>query len=101
MNRRVSVTKKMRSPDGHGGWKYTDSPVGIVWASIQPVSATERVRFGNIASEADTAIYMRYPAPVNANCTILLGSREFSVRGVVEPIDRKKYVVILATENKS
>lgn len=76
-----------------GSWTQAEATDSTRWASIEPITASERLNAGQVIPEATHVIRMRYNTAVVATAVLKKGSREFEVVGPPIDIDERRKVL--------
>lgn len=93
MNRRVTLMKPTKVPDGQGGRKTTYEPVATVWAEFRTPKLAMGEEAGAIVSDMTREISIRYRTDVCRGWRVLYGDRIFDV--IHPPYDYNKENTIL------
>ena len=92
-----------RTTDTGGGVSVVWTPVGTVWAELEPASAREGLAGGREVSRVTHKITVR-SAPANSprrpkpDCRFRAGRRIFAIRGVTDADARRQYLTCWAEE---
>lgn len=106
LRERVSIIGVSYADDGYGGViEVPGAVVATVFARIEPMRAEERLAAMQVQSSASHRIWMRYRADVtptneiiegvpDANGDPLPGMRRWKVTGVLNPDERRQFIVL-------
>ncbi|HBR33189.1 MAG TPA: head-tail adaptor protein [Firmicutes bacterium] len=93
MDKRITLQKPSKTPDGQGGRKKDFEDVATVWAEFRrPKMATE-VEAGAVISDMTQEISIRYRTDVKRGWRVLYGDRSFDV--IHPPYDYNRENTIL------
>lgn len=91
-----------------GGTLPSYSTITTVWGKVTPMSTEERARVSNIDSSISHKIVTRFRDDLtsqnastdryNANMIIRYDGREFTIKGVYDMDEERKFVKIIAAE---
>lgn len=99
LRHRVIIEQMQRTSDGAGGSSVSWSEVDIVWAAVEPLSttSTSRERFNDNQLQTTTRykITLRYRNDVTADMRLVLGSRIFDIKSIINPGERNEVLEIL------
>lgn len=97
---RLELEEPVETADGQGGAAVSFTPVGAVWARIEPVAA-EMVETGHVERQAVThRIWMRHSPAVAPGMRLRKGTRIFLIRTVHDPDERGRYLVARVMEER-
>lgn len=74
--------------------------VATTWGEIAPQGAGERETGGRAAGIATHRVTIRWRGDVGSADRLRLGARIFNVRGVFDPDERRRFLVLLAEEER-
>lgn len=100
---RLTLEAPQRATDGGGGWVVTWTPLGTVWADLQPGRGREGEAGEREIARVTHRITIR-SAPVGssrrpvADQRFRLGDRVFAIRAIAEADDRGAYLTCWAEE---
>lgn len=103
LNTELVLEAPNRIADGGGGYSVAWTPVGTLWAELQPRSAREQVSGGRETTEVTHKITIR-TAPANsprrpsADCRFRSGGRVFEITGVAPLDGRNQFLTCWAVE---
>jgi len=99
LRQRLTIEVPVSTSDGGGGAVLAWSPVATVWGRVRAVRGAEASRAMRLESHVSHRITIRYRGTVTARHRIVLGTRVFNVRAVLDGADeRKRFLTILAEE---
>ncbi len=91
----------VRTPDGHGGYTETATPMGPIRASVKPMSAAniERILPVQVQGVATHLVECRYLAGVTLQSVVVLQQkRRLHVKGIQNPDERNERLVLACEE---
>lgn len=68
------------------------------WAAIEPLQGRELFIAQQVSAEVNTRIRFRYLAGVTPRMRFLFDSREFDIKAVLNPLERKRETELLCKE---
>jgi len=99
LKRRVtiqSVTEGAR--DAYGEPDETITTHATRWASVEPLSGAELYRAHEVHPEVTHAVKMRYLSGVTTKMRIVLGTRTFEIKSVLNSEEDNRELVLMCTE---
>jgi len=81
-----------------GSWTQAATTDSTRWASIEPISARERITAGQVVPEATHVIRMRWNTAVTPSATLVYGTRTFEVLSSINVNERDKILELLCKE---
>ena len=103
LNRRLTLQKMVRSPDGAGGFRETWATLGYLWAEVKALSGDEgesdhvklsRVRYNITLRSAPIGA----PSRPKAEQRFVEGPRTYRIHAVVESDTSGKFLLCKASE---
>lgn len=85
LNRRVTLQKEVRTPDGAGGYVKTWKTWATTWGCVEPSSGTEPYFSDQLYPHQQYKITIRYRAGVQPGMRLLLGKQVLRIRSVGDP----------------
>lgn len=100
MRKRLVIQDPQRTTDAIGGGSTTWSNVKTVWGEVKPASGREVYHGQQLEMRVTHKIKIRYRSDVSLSpkMRILLGSRVFNIRLIINEDERGDYWKILAEE---
>jgi SPP1 family predicted phage head-tail adaptor len=98
MRHRVTLQQPSRTLDAGGGGAITWSDVEQIWAEVKPVSSGERMRAMAIANPVTHRISLRYRADILPSWRCVYDGRNFAIRSLVDPTEKKMEMTLLVEE---
>jgi len=107
LRHRLTLQQEIQTPDGAGGSSKSWQDVTDLWAEIIPVvssgkssrgSSTEQLFAGQVQSEINHRILLRYRDGVTASMRLVFEGRIFNIRYVANTEERRNTLEILAQE---
>ena len=95
---RVTLQQASRVDDGGGGATVTWTPVADLWASIEPISADERLDSDRLQGRVSHQVWLRYRTGVDPAMRFVFGSRVFDIRSAVDVDEAHRYLRCLVEE---
>ena len=102
LNRRVELIGIQRTDDGAGGWVRSDTVEALVWGQLRTASWSQQQRAERLEMRVSHTIRIRWRPDLaggafgpEARCRIIDGgglAREFSIRTVIDPDDRRQFL---------
>jgi SPP1 family predicted phage head-tail adaptor len=84
----LKIEKQVRTSDMQAGAVVSWQEVGTTWASIEPISASERYEYGAVFPTASHTVECRYRNDILADRRFVFGERVFAIRGVINEGER-------------
>ena len=85
LNNTFTVSRRMRVPDGQGGWPIAYSELGTVRGRIRPASSNERVVAASEEQQISHVLYVLAGSDVARGDLVECGDLAVDVLGVREP----------------
>lgn len=98
LRHRVTLQSAAETPDGGGGFTTAWSDVATVWAAIEPLKGTERLRAEQLENPVTHRVTIRHRAGVTAKMRVAFGARVFNIRAVINPEERNRRLELLCEE---
>ena len=103
LNTELILEAPRQIPDGGGGYLTVWSPVGTLWAEVNPSSARESAVGARPVSEVTHRITIRSapeasPRRPTPDCRFRSGARVFAIRGVAPVGRRDQFLTCWAKE---
>lgn len=98
LRHRVTIQALTRTPDTGGGYTETWSDTATVWAAVEPLAGTERLRAMQVSPTLSHRIRMRYRADVSSAQRLVYNGRAFDITSVVDVDERHRELQLLAEE---
>jgi len=100
LNQRCAIQQPVRTPDGTGGATESWSTLALVWAKLEPVSASSA--FGPDAREAKARhrIVIRRLASAAPGMQAVIGPRVFTIEGVLDAGAQEAFMTLLCEEKQ-
>ena len=100
LRHRLTLEAPDDQPDGAGGVVRVWNPVGQVWASIEPLGASETVRADMRVGALSHRVVQRHRDGLDLNHRFRLGQRIFTPRTLRDRDERGRYLECLAGEER-
>lgn len=98
LRHRVTFQALTRTPDAGGGATETWTDVATVWAAVEPLAGTERLRAMQVSPTLSHRIRTRYRAGITTANRAVYDGREFDITAVIDPGERHRELQLLAEE---
>jgi SPP1 family predicted phage head-tail adaptor len=98
MNKIISIQTKRSTPDGEGGFTETWVTISNIWASVEPIKATQVFTYRSIGVEASHLIKIRGSLYINEAQRILFDNRVFEILTIENIQEKGVYSVITCLE---
>jgi len=98
LRHRISLQELVSIPDGMGGFSEEWQDVATVWASVEPLRGQERYLAQQTLQEVTHKVTMRYREGVSTRMRIFFGGRLFTIKAILDPEERHKWLEILCSE---
>lgn len=95
---RLYVQQENPVADTGGGNVMGWTTINTVWAMIEPISGSEYVQAGKPAGTVTHRIRMRYDSTITPAMRLVMGTRIFNIRYILNIEERNKRLEILAEE---
>ena len=99
LKKRITFQALTRTGDGQGGWTESWADFATVWASLNPVSAAERMYSQRIEMNVTHKIVIRKMDGLNSEMRIVFGTRIFQIHGIYLDKEELWFINIDAQEN--
>lgn len=97
---RISIERAETVPDGAGGSTATWSVLATVWAAVEPVAARGDTGGDRLGSRVTHRVTIRHRGDVAAGMRIRHRGRLLTIETVVDPDERRRFLLIEASEEK-
>jgi SPP1 family predicted phage head-tail adaptor len=98
LRQRMRLEVAVRTPDGAGGADETWSLVAELWASLKPLSGQEGLEADRVAGHVTHDVVVRYRAGMVPAMRLVLGTRVFDIRAVLDVDERRRFLRCLVEE---
>jgi SPP1 family predicted phage head-tail adaptor len=98
LRHRIAIETPQRVSDGGGGAVETWDLVAEVWASMRPLSGTERSEADGLAGTVTHEVMMRHRDGLGGGQRLRLGDRIFDLRAVLNVDERHRFLRCLVEE---
>lgn len=100
LRQRVTIQQESEVSDGQGGYTLSWTAVASsVPCRIEPLRGDERIQAGSLAAPVTHRATIRYRAGITAGQRLLHGSVAYNIRAVLNPDERKRYLVMDVEED--
>ncbi len=98
LKHRVRLEESVRVGDGGGGGSVSWVLIAEFWASVVPQSGREQLESDALSAETMHSIYCRYRADIGPSHRLVMGTRVFEIRSVVNVDDHKRFLKLRCEE---
>lgn len=98
LRKRMVLRKPRLDDDGAGGQQKVMDVVDVVWAMMKPVSAVKLVLGAGYERRVTHEIVVRYRADIMTGWTLMLDSRVFQIRAVVNADEANQWLTLMVEE---
>lgn len=99
LRHRVTLQSFTATQNGYGEESRSYSDSATAWASIEPVTAAERLDGGQVSPSATHRIRFRERTDITPTMRLKFGTRTFEVVGpIMRPAERKIAVEVMVAE---
>ena len=98
LRERVTIEQATRVTDGVGGASTNWSELATVWALVMPQSGRETLTGGRVEAQQSYKIKIRYRDDVTAAMRVIWMARTLNIRSVMDPDERKHWLVLHGQE---
>lgn len=101
---RHRLVLQRRNPVADGGGGEDGDPwaapnvVATVWGAVEPLSGAERLSAMRLEGQVTHKITIRYRSGVDSDMRIVMGTRSFNIRAVMDVGERRRYLELLCQE---
>ncbi len=99
LRHRMRLEQAARAPDGAGGAVVTWTLVTNLWGSIEPMSGSEIVDADGLQGRVTHEVWLRYRSNISPDMRLLLGTRIFDIRLVIDYGERRHHLRCLVEEH--
>ena len=75
--------------------------LATLWASIKPVSGSEKYRQGQVQETATHQVTIRFRSDVATNYRIVYESRNFNIKHIRNVDERDRYLLLICNEGEA
>ena len=98
LRHKITIQSQTSSTDSYGEPSDTWASGNSVWASIEPLSGTEKDVGEGLVGIVDTKIIIRYDSSATPKKRLLFGSRVFGIEAVINHDERNDYMTLFCQE---
>jgi SPP1 family predicted phage head-tail adaptor len=98
LNRLATVQTYTNASDGMGGFITTWANDGTVWCDIEPISASQRLQYGDLNTDITHKVTARYSANLTPEKRLSFQSRNFTLKTVINKGEDSDFIELLASE---
>ena len=95
---RLTIQKSKRVSDGEGGFVVEWIDLKKVWATVKPVNAYEKMKYGSKADEISHIVNMRYDPTIKSSYRFNYNNRILEIQGPpinVDELNRELEIICL------
>lgn len=100
LRRRVTIERPVLTPVEGGEQTVNWIPVAHVFAEIRAMAGREDLAADALAGTVTHRVRMRYRPGVTADMRLTWGNRHFNIRAVLDPDERKRWLVCICEEQR-
>ena len=100
MRNKITIQRKIETPDGGGGSVVVWSDVVTLWCKIKPVSGSERLQSMRLESDITQRIYTRYRDDFTAADRINYNGRLMQIKAIINIEEKDQWLEVYATEGQ-
>lgn len=100
LRRRVTIEQPLLTTADGGGQTVAWSPVATVFAEVRASTGREQLTADALTGTVTHKIRMRHRADVTADMRITWNGRIFNIRAVLDPDDRRRWLVCICEEQR-
>jgi SPP1 family predicted phage head-tail adaptor len=100
LRHRIDIKGKEEVSNGAGGFVETWVVLATVWASVDPIKASQHYRYNSTNVDATHHIVVRGGTQITEDQVIVFDSREFEVLAIEDIQERGVYLFITAKERR-
>lgn len=86
-NHRLTLQAKKRVSDGEGGFVVDWKNLRKVWATVKPINAYEKLKYGSKADEISHVVTMRYDPSIKSSNRFVFNGRILDIQGTPINVD--------------
>lgn len=101
LRHRMQLEAPVRTDDGAGGAAVSWALEAEVWGAMRPLAGSEIVDADRLAGRVTHEIWIRYRAGVTPQMRLVLGTRPFDIRTVLDEEERHRWLRCLVEERVS
>lgn len=98
LNQRATIEQVSRTPDGEGGASEAWTTLAVVWAKLEPVSATDSLGPDALESRVKHKLTLRRLASIAAGMRARIASRVFLIHAVFDKGPQEPLTTLLCEE---
>ena len=98
LRNRLTIQAESPSVDGLGGQARAWTDVATLWGRVEPLKGSEHLRGMQLEARISHRITIRHRDGVTARHRVLLGSRAFNIRAVIDREERGRWLELLCEE---
>lgn len=98
LRRRVRIEQPVYTPDDAGGQSTGWQELATVWADVRPVSGQTVFEAAQRQERVTHKVFIRFREDVTASMRLVLGSRVFAIRAVLDPEEDRQRLLLLVEE---
>lgn len=95
---RITIEQPQATADGAGGATIAFTPLATVWAAVEPVAAKSETGGDRLGSRITHRITIRHRGDIAAGMRIRHRGRLLAIETVIDPDERRRFLLIEASE---
>ena len=84
LDQRVQLEHRISSPDGGGGYETSWSPIGSIWAKVEPLGASESLIAQQSESVVRYQVWVRWRPDLSADMRLIWRGKTLDIVGVAD-----------------
>lgn len=97
---RIGLYEPSETPDDHGGVKVTWHFTRMLWAAVEPISVTQMLESGRLATVQKYRVTIRYRSDFPERARLMWGSRLMRVIAASDPDTRGERLHLMCEEEQ-
>jgi len=98
MRERITIQKKVATPDGQGGHSVAWAVRAVVAAALEALTGREAIAAQQITATFDRAFVIRYRTDVSVADRVVWAGRTLQILHAVDPNDDARFLRLTCTE---
>ena len=98
MRNRVQLQRRIKVPDGGGGYTHVWETFAVVWAYIKPLSGNESLVAMQLEASVTHDVIMRHRPDLAPEDRVVYKTRAFHIRSVINIEERNRWLQLRCEE---